>query len=86
MPHSPMPLRNKAGDSPAKRATADLRSQLPIHRRGSGFAESGVPELAWLRGHHAGLFDAYKAIAKQFPEAANALNRKFAINSDGTLG
>ncbi len=82
----PMPLRNRPGDTRAQRFTADLRSQLPIQRAGSGFKESGVPELAWLRGQHAGVFDAYLALKRKFPEAAEFLLGKFNMNRAGSLG
>lgn len=68
------------------KATEDLRRQLPIHRTGSGFGYSGVPELAWLRGHHAGAYEAYLAVRKEHPEAAEIILKKFCLNPDGTIG
>lgn len=73
-------------ESPAKQATKDLRRQLPIHRTGRGFAESGVPEVAWFRGHHAGVFDAYCALRHAYPGAARALLVKFSMKPDGSIG
>jgi len=73
-------------ESQAKKDTKDLRGELPIQRRGGGRMCSGVPELAWFRGHHSGVFDAYRAIQKKYPEAAHALLTKFLMDKHGNIG
>ena len=47
---------------------------------------SGGAELAWYRGHQAGVHDVYKKIRKNYPKAAKALLAAFQMNPDGTLG
>ncbi len=72
--------------TPAQLATEDLRKELPIHRTGTGFAKSGAPELAWLRGHQAGIYDAYKLLRRKYPDAALSLLTQFSMNPNGTIG
>lgn len=70
----------------AERCTADIASQIPM-RPGPGgkTRRSGAPSLAFMRGHQAGVGDAYKAVRKRFPDAAAAILKKFGMNEDGDI-
>lgn len=40
-------------------------------------------DLAWYRGHQAGIYDAYLTLRKQYPHAAKALIDAFDMNAEG---
>jgi hypothetical protein len=72
----------------------DIRRRF-IHRdpsmqkkvRGTSPEEAaGWIELAWRRGQHTGIHDAYRAIRKDYPEAAKALLENFGMRPNGVLG
>jgi hypothetical protein len=46
---------------------------------------AGWIELAWRRGQHTGIHDAYRAIKKQYPEAAKALLDNFGMDTKGSI-
>lgn len=43
-------------------------------------------DLAWYRGHHAGIYDAFLTLKKQHPRIAKHLREAFNMNDDGSLG
>jgi hypothetical protein len=47
---------------------------------------SGREDLAWYRGHHAGLHDAYLTLKQQYPEAAEQLRLAFGFSKEGSFG
>ena len=72
--------------------TRDLRQtfvspspRFQSKRRFSAAQASGSITLAAYRGEHNGVFKAYKAIRKQFPEAARVLLNHFNMNTRGDI-
>lgn len=53
-----------------------------LSRRGR---DSGTA-LGWYRGQQLGWYEAYKAIRKKYPEAAQAILDHFGLNKDGSIG
>lgn len=41
-------------------------------------------QLAWYRGHHAGIFDAYRTIKTKYQRVAEELRECFGMNKDGS--
>lgn len=69
--------------SQAFRETIDLRKALPVQRGPLTYRESGVPEVAWYRGHHSGIYNAYLALREKHPRAAALLLKEFSMRPDG---
>jgi hypothetical protein len=68
----------------------DLRRRFihPVPRQQAGIKFSasdaaGCIELAWLRGQQTGIHDAYLAIRREHPEAADFLLERFRMSKDG---
>lgn len=51
--------------------------------RGGGPRRGGG--LAWHRGHHAGIYDAYLTVKQEHPRVAEKLRRAFGMEEDGSI-
>ncbi len=60
-----------------KRALSDAKRAA--NRAGGNF------ELAWRRGHQAGIHDAYLTIRERFPQVAAQLIEAYGMSEDGAL-
>lgn len=76
----------------ARENTADLRRrfvhphpEFQARMKISGSEASGAIELAWYRGHQAGLYDAYLKLRGPYPAAANRILKVFGMSKDGAL-
>ena len=43
----------------------------------------GYEDLAWYRGHHAGLYDAYLTLKKKYPDVAEEFMKAVGFNERG---
>ena len=50
----------------------------------SGYREDKT--LAWYRGHHAGIWDAYLTIKAEHPRVAEKFRKAAGLTKDGALG
>lgn len=46
---------------------------------------TGNIEVAYYRGHSAGVYDAYSTLKKHYPEAAEALRQAYGMDDEGVV-
>jgi hypothetical protein len=86
------PMR-RVRDTDAREAVADMEAGRPPKgmpmarwRAGAASGRREGKQLAWYRGHHAGIYDSYLTVKTKYPRVAEELRRCFGLNKDGSYG
>ncbi len=70
------------GIRPKKQRQAPRGVSQHIWNKGHGV---GMEDLAWMRGHHSGLFDAYLTLKQKYPDVAEEFRKAVGFNQDGAF-